>query len=263
MDASDHSRISAVAGEVAFTFSGGASVGAALSTNEITRDTVASIDGAGTNASATALEVLAMSDAQIEGIAAGGVGAQNFAAGGSLTTNTIAGSLDAHLSGGATVAASKTVTVGANDSSLIIGAAGQAAFLTGAGAAVGTAISTNTTTRHVVAFVSDDHTTANAGVLKILADTLATIDALAAVGVGGGTVAADYSLVENQIQNTTDAGVLNSAVVAGDSVFIRGSDDSTIKSLSGAGAGTAGTLAAAAAQGKNLIANNVFAHVDI
>ena len=50
-------------------------------------------------------------------------------------------------------------------------------------------------------------------------------------------IAADYSLVENEIQNTTDAGVLNSAVVTGNSVFVRGSDDSTIKSLSGAGAG--------------------------
>ena len=120
VDASDHSRISAVAGEVAFTFSGGAWVGTALSTNEITRDTVASIDGSDTNASATALEVLAMSDAQIEGIAARGDGAQNLCRGRIADHEHDRRLAECAPCLACRDLASKTVTVGANDSSLII-----------------------------------------------------------------------------------------------------------------------------------------------
>ena len=260
--ADDRTRITAVAGQVAFTTSAGASIGAALATNEITRNTTASIEGAGTTATADALQVLAASDAQIEGIAAGGTGAQSFAAGGSLATNTIAGTLDAHVDSGATATGSKQLVVNATDHTIIFGGAGQAAFVVGAGVAVGTAITTNTTTRHVVAFVGGTGSSATASSVQISADTVATIEALAAVGTGAGTIAADYSLVDNEIQNTTDAGVLDGALVSADNVSIRGSDDSTIESFSGAGAGAPGTLAAAAAQGKNVISNNVFARID-
>ena len=263
MDADDRTRITAVAGQVAFTTSGGVSVGAALSTNNITRNTRASIRGAGTTVTADGIAVLADSDAQIEGIAAGGTGAQSFAAGGSLATNTIAGSLATDVSSGAQVSGSKQVQVFASDKTLIFGGAGQAAFVVGAGVAVGTAVTTNTTTRQVTAYITDASTKATASSVQVHADTLASIEALAAVGTGAGTIAADYSLVENQIQNTTDAGVLNSAVVNADSVFdLAAATIRHIESLSGPGAGTAGTLAAAAAQGKNVIANTILARIE-
>src|SRR5262249_15599149 len=98
--------------------------------------------------------------------------------------------------------------------------------------------------------------------VDVAAETDATIKAIAAVGSGSGSIAASAAQTLNTIQNTTSTHVSGSAVinVAGD-LQITATDDSTITSLAGTGAGS-GTAAGALAIGTNDISNSIVANIE-
>lgn len=97
VQATDRSQIVSITGGVAGTLTGSAAVGAAVSYNLISNAVTAFIDSS--TVTSAALSVAATSEPLLVAIALGGAGAQSFALGGSLTVNSIANTVDAHVAG--------------------------------------------------------------------------------------------------------------------------------------------------------------------
>ncbi len=204
---------------------------------------------------------MATADETVNAVTVGGAFAQNFALGGSVTVNNIGGTVNADVAGGAAATGTTQVTVGASDKTQITGVAGQAAVALGAGAAVGAAATSNNSTRQVGAAIDGAGTTAQAPSVQVTVAVAATINALGAVGAYASTAAGDLALILNNITNTSDAHITGGAVVSGNSVQVHSSDDSNIRALAGAGAGSS-TVAVAASTASNEIGNMVSARVD-
>ncbi|HEY1378701.1 MAG TPA: hypothetical protein VGF55_18020, partial [Gemmataceae bacterium] len=238
--------------------SGSGSVAAtgAFSKNDIGNTVSASVGGTGTDVEASTVLVSAHDASSVQAIIGAGVGASTVALGGTITLNTVGGSVSAFVSGG-TVGATSSVTLTARSEPTILSLAGAGS---GSGTvAAGNAFGKNDLIVTTEAYVSGG--TVAAPAINVSAATGADIKAAAAVGSGSGTVAATSAETLNHIRNVTRVRIFGSAAVtAAGALSVTAGDDSTIKALTGSGAGS-GTVAGAAAIGTNDIANQVLAQI--
>ena len=132
VDANDTSSIHSLAGGAAGALGAGA-VGASVANNELGNSdptkayVTAYIDGSTVTATTGIIEVKATSTTTIETLAIGLAGADSFAAGGSVTLNTINDNIIAAITNAPQVTAAGTVTVAAEDSPTITSGAGYIA----------------------------------------------------------------------------------------------------------------------------------------
>ena len=103
----------------------GFAAGAAVAVNQIQNEVLAAIDGS--KVVAPVVEVAAVSEAQVNTLAAGGARAQTLALGGSVALNMIDNTVGARIAGGADVSSSGTVRVQATDEPTIRSLAGAVA----------------------------------------------------------------------------------------------------------------------------------------
>jgi len=209
------------------------------------------------------------------GGAAGGLAASGAAA---SAANTIVNTVESLIQKGSSVisAGDATLTVAAQDSSLIMANAGGGAFAGAGGAgggvavAEGASLAVNTIINHVTGSISDSTTTIN-GDIEVSAKETATIWALtiagAASGAGGaggglaGSCAASGSV--NTVANSVEASIKGGGKVTttgGGRLSLTASDQSLIMANAGgasfAGAGGAGG-GGAAAVGASLAVNTI------
>ena len=208
-------------------------------------------------------------DTQIWSFAVSGAGAGGAAAAGSLALNWIRNTVDAHISGGDTHEIESTnVSVAAADQASIKSVAGAGSGA--GGAAVGLSVAYNYIGGNPEDPTSDERNTVIAYIhgvkviaptVEVLADSVSSINTASIVGAGAGGVAASGGLSLNFIRTTLDAHISDGAQVntTGD-IIVQAQDESTIESLSVAGA-VAGGLGAGAAAAYNEIQNNVHATI--
>ena len=202
---------------------GGAAIGAAVATNTVDStvsssvvtapalDPAPSIISYGGKVNVTAHR----DDPQIVAVALGGEAAQNFAAGGSVATNTVTHTTDAHVSGGTEVSGHNGVTVEANEDSPVIVAAAGNFDISNKGVAVGAAVPTNTITRSLTAYVGDQDQadfdtgadgaslTSSAGEVKVAAiRDNSLVLAIGVSGVGAEKFSLGGSVVESNIKSS-------------------------------------------------------------
>ena len=128
-----------LAGSLALS-GGGAAVGAAISYNLITNTIEAYVNGSSVTSMHGGLDVSATSAPVLVAVAVGAAGGDAFALGGSLTINSIANTLDAHISN-STVNVPASVDVSASESAVMVVLSGGIAIA--GGDAVGAAIAYN------------------------------------------------------------------------------------------------------------------------
>ncbi|MCB2040473.1 MAG: hypothetical protein KDH48_06615, partial [Rhodoferax sp.] len=145
--AADNSVIVSIAGGIAVSPTGKTAIGAAVSFNVITNQVRAYVEDATLDArnAGSSIQLSASSSATLVSVAMGvGGGGVSFALGGSLTVNSIANSVDAHIRNSSSVEAGRDVSVRATESdTLVTVAGGFAAATSGGGNAVGAAIAYN------------------------------------------------------------------------------------------------------------------------
>ena len=229
------SGINSLAGGIAV--GGKAAIGAAVAYNDIDNTFRAAIEGSTITSSTGPVMVNAGSNAVINSLAIGGAGAKTFALGGSVSINSIANTIDAHVS--TSTANAVGINVAATDASTLRVFAGGIA---GAGtAAVGAAVASNEITNSTLA--SAVSSTLNAGAGSVTLDAVESSKVLAITfgGAGAGTVAIGGSVSLNDVSNTTRAFTMGGTLTAGDSVRIAAYDDASFLVIGGgiAGAGTA------------------------
>ncbi|MFM6155609.1 MAG: beta strand repeat-containing protein [Sphaerospermopsis kisseleviana] len=238
----DDSRIASAAGQVAI--GGKASIGASVSTNNANNQVKAYIR----NSRATANNVLVEANltAEVNNITVGGAGAGTFALGGSVTVNNIDTQVLAYISNNSTIKTQQNISISATNNATISSLAGQVSA--SGTASVGAAVAVNNSSGNTKAYISDSSVTSSAGQVKVSANDTSTIKSLSAGASVSGQVALTGSVSVNNINNTTNAHVLNSTITSG-SLEISAKDNSTIKSLAGqisVGIGAAGVGAAVA-----------------
>ncbi len=118
----------------------GVAIGGALSSNNITTNVQAQIVGG--QVTTPVITFQATTGAHITSIAVSGGGATGVAAGGSESSNTIGGTIQAIIGGGAVLTLSDPLDVNATDAATIVSVAGNGEGATGV--AVGASYSTNT-----------------------------------------------------------------------------------------------------------------------
>lgn len=255
LDAEDSAQIRALAGSVAGAGTG--AVGAALAGNTIADRTTAFVESANVAASQE-LQLMASSSAIISSATAGGAGAEKFALGGAVSVNNIANTNEARVARDATASAGIDVRLTSRDRAAINSLAGAVA---GAGTAtIGLANATNTIANTNRAFVEDAQIDSS-GSIALATQGNTVINTLAAGGGGAGKAAVHGSLAMNNIGNTLDAHLDQSAAVnAADDVKVTVRDDSEIVALADTITG-AGVLSANASAATNQIANNLSATI--
>ena len=145
VEASDESSIVSVAGGVSYAGAGSA-VGAAVSFNLISNRIDAYIDGTTVHATGglSNIDVSATSDADVIAVAIGvGASAGTYGLGGSLTVNSIANTVDAHVSNSTQVQAGGDINLSAFETDTLFAVAGGFATATGGGSAAGAALAYN------------------------------------------------------------------------------------------------------------------------
>ncbi|MCP4968404.1 MAG: hypothetical protein GY926_24620, partial [bacterium] len=171
----------------------------------------------------------------ILGLAVGGEGAGDFALGGSVVANTIKPTIDAHVTGGATIlSAGGNITVAAQERDLVISSgAGVISASTGSkgGAAVGAAVPTNTVESTVRGYVEDAQTfESTGGTVNVTADREDT--QIVAVALGGDKAASfalGASVATNTVTHTTDAHVSGGTKVSGKAgVMVQATEESPV-----------------------------------
>jgi hypothetical protein len=199
---------------------------------------------------------------ELVSVALGGAGAGDFALGGSINLNFVRDSLDAYIGdtpAGKSVTAGGNVIVTAGDSSTIGSAAGALAIAID-GAAIGAAVSTNDISNNVTADIQG--ATVSGYEVEVGTTEDANIDNVTAAGSGAEAFALGGSVSVNLIRNTAQADIASGAKVTGTAlVQVSSADTSTIYSLSGAGAFSAGVGVGAAAA-VNDISNTTNAYID-
>ena len=258
LTASDGASIEALAGGVAGA--GAAAIGAAYATNQIGGTSAARISASTVRSSASGLDVSTVSRAQIKALTVGGAGAGAFAAGGSVSRNSIKNTVAAQVEDAATASARGPIAIEALDKAVIESLAGGVA---GAGlAAIGVAKAANAIEDSTTASIAGSTVESAAGDVELNATAEGTIEVIAVGGAGAGAFAAAGSLSENDIANTAAARIVaGSSVDAGGNLSLNASDDALIKSLAGGVAG-AGLAAIGAAQSTNRIASTIETAID-
>ncbi|HEV7301125.1 MAG TPA: hypothetical protein VGN72_17295 [Tepidisphaeraceae bacterium] len=261
--AKDDSQIVAVAGAIAF--GGMAGIGASIAYNEIGTDTKASIEGSDLN-SAGKLDVTSTSDSEIQAIAAAiGASLGNMAGAAALTLNEIRQGTVAVISGKKTAAgvdATGDVTLNATNTGVIKSLAGNLAVNFG-NAGVGGSGAWNDISGATTAGLESAADVNATGATSITAKNDATIQSISAGVSAAANSAYGGSLSLNRIRTTADAHVNGgSKLVAGNAISVTATDDSTIESLAGQVAFSAGTVAVGAAAAYNDIADKAYATID-
>jgi hypothetical protein len=144
LSAADKSRIFSIAGGVAGASKGDAALGAAISYNLIQNQIDCYIEDATVRANGadSSIDLSATSDALLAALAVGGAGAKGFAFGGSLTVNSIANTLDAHIANTPDVYAGEDISLTASESDRFLVIAGGLGVATNS-SAVGAAVAYN------------------------------------------------------------------------------------------------------------------------
>jgi filamentous hemagglutinin family protein len=254
--ASDQSSIDSLAGNIAA--SAKTAIGASVAFSDIDNTTNANIQNGAVDVSG-AIVVDANTNSSIQNLAAAGGGAGSVAVGVSLSVNEIDNATVAGMDGVQFDQTANSLSVKAEDESIIQSLAGT---INGAGkAAAGAAVSINTIGNTATASI-DDTTTLDVLVsLAIEAVNESAIDSIAVAGGGAGTGAFNGSASTNFIANLTEARLnFADSVSAVASLTVTASDESTIQSLAGS-VGGAGTGAVGAAVAINDIANQVDAKI--
>ncbi len=257
VSASDTSMIVSVAGGVAIATQG-AAVGAAVSYNLVTNSIKAYIDGSTVDSTGSDVNVRATSSPLLVAIAVGGSGGSGFALGGSITINSIANDLDAHISNGSAITAHGNVSVTASEGATMYVLAGGIAVSTGS-AAVGASIAYNYMGGSFDPANPDavDHNSATTNGITAYIDG-STVEAGGSVTVGAGfappsSVADPTSaLVVTSFKLPTDTSQLFSNTIAGSGGagfalgatvslnFVRNSENAYIANTPANGSVTAG-----------------------
>ncbi|MDK9703142.1 MAG: DUF4347 domain-containing protein [Sulfuritalea sp.] len=134
IEAADQSLLIALGGGVAASISGKAGVGAAISYNRVSNGVAAYIDNSVVTSVNNKLSLLANSQAVLVAVAAAGGGGKDAGGAGTISINSIANTVDAHISA-STVTVAGDVSVVASEASTMVVLA-----LAGAGATSGSAI---------------------------------------------------------------------------------------------------------------------------
>ncbi|MCA9185641.1 MAG: VCBS repeat-containing protein, partial [Planctomycetales bacterium] len=261
----DDTHILAISGNAAIaTANSSHAIGAAVSTNDITRTAIAKVDGAETDITSGTVDIASLTNADIQAIAVGGQFATGSTFGASVSTNKIGGSLESIVSGDAHVSAAATVRVRSADDATLVVLTGLAGFTTGTGgAAFGAAISKNEISRTVRATVLGSDTLISGASVDVIASTDADITATSVGGTGASEFALGGSVSINTLINTVEARVAGGASITatGGGVKVAADDDANINAITGAGAGSTGAGAIGAAFSTNDIQSTVTANV--
>lgn len=141
VEAADRSMIVSITGGAAFGTRG--SVGVAVSYNLITNRVRATIEGSTVETDGSSLSVTATDSALLAAGAVGVAGSSgSLAIGGSITVNSIANTIDAHISNGSTITTAGNLNVSAAEQNTLVVFAGGVG-VAGTGAAVGAAVAYN------------------------------------------------------------------------------------------------------------------------
>ena len=124
--ATDNAKIETIGIASALNITGIIAGGAVQSDAEVTSSVSTYISDSRVRSVTDGLEVSATASPTIKTIAVGGAGAETFALGGSIVTNTVQNSIEARVSDGSDVDAAGQITVTANDGSRIQALAGSA-----------------------------------------------------------------------------------------------------------------------------------------
>jgi filamentous hemagglutinin family protein len=254
--ADDSSRIFALAGGVGAT-SGQAGFGAAVAWSEVNNTVAAKATGGARLQSQTAgVQVKAVSDTEVQAIAAAGGAADKVAVAGSFSAVQTHNTTLAEVSGGSAIDAAGAVLVGASDTSGIESLAGSVA-LSGQ-AALGVAVAYNVIDNDTEAKAAQS--TLDGASVTVEAATDADIASAAVGGGGAAKVAVTGSLGFNEITNRTAATATGATLTASGNASVLARDSSTIGSVSGAAA-VGGNGAVGAAGSYNHINGTVLAEV--
>ncbi|MBS3951841.1 MAG: LEPR-XLL domain-containing protein, partial [Methylomicrobium sp.] len=142
IQASDNSLIVSISGGIAVGIGSKAAIGAAISYNLIQNRNLAYIESSTVHSTTGAVTLSAADEALLVALAVGGAGAQDFALGGSVMVNSIANTVDAHISKNSDVFARTDLSVTARESSSLV-AIGGGIGVAVKGSAVGAAIAYN------------------------------------------------------------------------------------------------------------------------
>jgi len=229
---------------------GGAAIGAAVATNTVNSPVTGYVEDApSVTSTGGSVTVSADRDSpQIVAVALGADKAQDFALGGSVATNTVTHTTDAHVTGGAQVQGAAEVSVQATEESPVIVAAAGNFAISSKGVAIGAAVPTNTVTRDLTAYVGDKNQSdfdegadgaslsSSAGAVTVSATrTDSLLLAIGVSGVGAQTFSLGGSVVETNIKSSTvDAHVWGGDLDGNQGVTIQAGDTGAINA---AGAG--------------------------
>ncbi|MBD2198648.1 MULTISPECIES: DUF4347 domain-containing protein [Calothrix] len=306
LEAKDKSKIKADAGGVSIgvslgstSTSGSITVGASISTNDIENGIQAYVDKSAVNSSTGNVSITAKSEEAAGGnniealsiagaiAASDGTTSVSLSGAGASSYNKIKNTILASIRNAADVDAKGDISVTATDTSKIKADGGGVAIAltrsstTGVAGTIGASVAVNDIDNTIQAFIEDANTkvdSANGGV-TVSATTTSTIDNFvlggsiaASVSTGGTGVALAGSGAsgDNEINNTIEAAIRDSAVVtAKEKVSILAKDTSEIISDAGGGslAFTAGgnnsvAIAIGVAIANNTINNQVSAYID-
>jgi len=247
--ATDYSQIKSLAGSL--SFSGKASIGAAVAKNFIGNTVYSYIDNARITSTGSTIALTAANNSTISNITAAGTGAGKFALGGSVSLNDIANITDAHVSNGASVSAPGAITLTVSDTSTIESIAGTVSG--GGTAAAGASVAINDIDNTVRSSINGATLTSSVGGTSLSSTSNGTIKNITAGAAGAGEFALGGAVSLNYIDNTVASYISNGAVVTiPGAISITASDTSTIKSLAGQITG-AGTAAIGASIARNFI----------
>ncbi|HEV3078683.1 MAG TPA: hypothetical protein VGY66_02850, partial [Gemmataceae bacterium] len=115
LQATDQSLIVAIAGAVGATVSGSNGVGASISYNRISNGIAAYIDSSTVTTSDGSISLLATSTPTLVAIGAAGAGGKSISGAGTLTINSVANTVDAHIIGSPDVQAFGDVSVNSSE----------------------------------------------------------------------------------------------------------------------------------------------------
>jgi len=274
ISAQETASIQAWAGGVAGA--GGVGVGAAVARNDVFTAVTAAITLATVTSTLGRVDVEGTSAAIVKAFAVGGAGAGSFAAGGSVSSNTIGTLVRAEIAAGGQVAARGRIGVAATSTPTLQAFAGG--FAGAAGAAIGAAVATNSVYGLTLASIGGGRkggpamplaavVTSTADTIQVAASWIPSVKSLAVGGVGAGAFAAGGSVATNVMAGIVDAGILEgSAVSAAGLVTVAASMSpancgAVIEALAGGVVG-AGAAAVGAAVATNTIGNTVVARVE-
>ncbi|MCY7332058.1 MAG: hypothetical protein LH649_05235 [Pseudanabaena sp. CAN_BIN31] len=251
--ASDESTIRALAGQVSVSF--GASVGAAIATNDIANQVIAESNASSITSKAGDVSMSATTIGTIEAAAIGAAGAGGFAAGGSITLNKIGNTTKAGIANGGSTKALNNVLINAKNTETIKSLSGQVTI--SLVAAVGASVSINNITNTTEAYLAGQVVTTSGKVSAKAQDT-STISTKS-VGGSGSLVALTGSVSVNNIGNNTSAYADTVKINSGSDVEILAVDNATIESLAGQFSVGFGAIGAAVAY--NNISNTTAVYV--